>query len=600
MYEQYFGLSRKPFNATPDPWFHYTNRAYQEAYATLLYGIQERKGFIALIGEVGTGKTTLLRRLMDNMNPVIKAVFVHNTMLTFDELVEFICAELEISVSGVARLARLQALNRFLVAEAKSGGTVVLLLDEAQNLSAEALENLRLISNLETSTDKLLQIVLAGQPELDTKLADPALRQLTQRIALRFRLEPLDDSEVEPYIDYRLRVVGRSRRDLFTDKAIRKLIPYVHGIPRLINVICDNALVLAYATDRQRVTGQMIESVVTDLRLKPPLAAGRSAPASAPARPERDLAALWKGESSAADGRRWAAAGFAAGCALALFGVVAVGLGGSLDLGGRLSSMGVLADRILATGRQPSGASGPASTAPVPTPPTESAPEGPPVPAPPAGLTTSVNRENSSGVSSGPESSRAEPAVAPVIEPPAPSPVGPEKGDRGLPSAGIAKIAGRAVTVPRGGTISAIVFDHYGRYSSLALDLIQELNPDIDDLDIVAAGQPLWLPPLNLDALLRRQADGSYRLVVNSQPTIAAATKVAEAVREHGYTAAVTTRTVASEHVLYRVEIRALKTRAAAIRAWETARRLEWFEPEASDVRSRPARTGLSFNLRQR
>jgi general secretion pathway protein A len=302
MYKKYFGLSRKPFNATPDPWFHYTNRAYQEAYATLLYGIQERKGFIALIGEVGTGKTTLLRRLMDNMNPAIKAVFVHNTLLTFDELVEFICAELEISVSGVARLARLQALNRFLIAEAKRGGTVVLLLDEAQNLSAEALENLRLISNLETATDKLLQIVLAGQPELEAKLADPALRQLTQRIALRFRLEPLDDSEVEPYVDYRLRVVGRSRRELFTDKAIRKLIPYVHGIPRLINVICDNALVLAYATDRQRVTGQMIDSVVTDLRLEPPRppAAGRSAPAKAPARPERDLAALWNRESSEA------------------------------------------------------------------------------------------------------------------------------------------------------------------------------------------------------------------------------------------------------------------------------------------------------------
>ena len=605
MYEKYFGLSRKPFNATPDPWFHYTNRAYQEAYATLLYGIQERKGFIALIGEVGTGKTTLLRRLMDNMNPAIKAVFVHNTMLTFDELVEFVCSELGISVSGVARLARLQALNRFLIAEAKGGGTVVLLLDEAQNLSAEALENLRLISNLETATDKLVQIVLAGQPELEAKLADPALRQLTQRIALRFRLEPLDDSEVEPYVDYRLRVVGRARGELFTDGAIRTLIPYVHGIPRLINVICDNALVLAYATECQRVTGQMIERVVTDLRMEPhrPFAAGRPAPASAPARPERDRIAVLRrirGRTSelihkllAADSRRWAATGFAAGCALALLGVVLVGLGGSLDLGGRLSSMAVLADRILAAGRQPSGATGPTSMAPAPTPPTESAPVGPSIPAP--ALAASANRENSSGVSSGAESNRTEPAVAPVTKPPAPLPVGPGTGDRELPSAGMARIAGRTLTVPRGGTISEIVFDHYGRYSSLALDLIQELNPGLDDLDVVAAGQRLWLPPLNPDALLRRQTDGSYRLIVNSQSTVAAATKVAEAVREHGYTAAVTTRQVASEHVLYRVEIRALKTRAVAIRAWETAKRLEWFEPEASNVRSRPARTGVSW-----
>ena len=269
MYEKYFGLSQKPFNSTPDPAFQYTNRAYQEAYATLLYGIEERKGFIALTGEVGTGKTTLLRRLMDNMNPALKTVFAYNSTLTFEELVEYICSELQIPVTGLSRVARLQALNKFLIAEAKSGGTVVLLLDEAQNLTNEALENLRLISNLETATAKLLQIVLVGQPELEDKLADPSLRQVAQRIAVRFRLDPLDDAEVEPYIDYRLRVVGRARRDLFTDDAIQTLIPYVRGIPRLINVFCDNALVLAYATDHQRVTGQMIDGVAADLRLTP-------------------------------------------------------------------------------------------------------------------------------------------------------------------------------------------------------------------------------------------------------------------------------------------------------------------------------------------
>jgi type II secretory pathway predicted ATPase ExeA/S1-C subfamily serine protease len=241
VYATYFGLREKPFNATPDARFFYTNPSYREAYATLLYGIRERKGFIALTGEVGTGKTTLLRRLMDNMDPTIKVVFLYNTTLEFDELVEFICGELKIVVNGLSRVGRLQAL-----------------------------ENLRLISNLETATAKLLQIVLVGQPELEWKLADPALRQVTQRITVRHRLQRLSDAEVEPFIDHRLRVMGRQRQDLFTDDAIRKLIPYVNGIPRLINVVCDNALLVAYGMDATRVTGAIIDEVIADLRLRAP------------------------------------------------------------------------------------------------------------------------------------------------------------------------------------------------------------------------------------------------------------------------------------------------------------------------------------------
>ena len=308
MYASYFGLREKPFNATPDPRFFYANRGYNEAYATLLYGIRERKGFIVLTGEVGTGKTTLLRRLMENMNPAIKVVFVYNTALEFDELVKFICAELTIPVSGLSRLGRLQALNTFLLAENKQGGTVVLLLDEAQNLSAATLENLRLISNLETATAKLLQIVLVGQPELESKLTDPALRQVTQRITVRQRLERLSDAEVEPFIDHRLRVMGRQRRDLFTDDAIRKLIPYVNGIPRLINVVCDNALLVAYGLNAGRVTGRIIDEVVADLRLRPPGPAAGEAPTPSPSpaeRHERQRAGVSSGAESSADRPRF-------------------------------------------------------------------------------------------------------------------------------------------------------------------------------------------------------------------------------------------------------------------------------------------------------
>jgi general secretion pathway protein A len=587
MYESHFGLSQKPFNATPDPRFLYTNRGYQEAYATLLYGIQERKGFIALIGEVGTGKTTLLRRLMENMNPATKVVFAYNTTLSFDELVEFICTELGIPVGDLARVARLQALNKFLVAEAAKGSTLVLLLDEAQNLSAEALENLRLISNLETATAKLLQIVLVGQPELDVKLADPALRQVAQRIAVRYRLEPLDDSEVEPYIDYRLRVVGRARRDLFTDKAIRALVPYVNGIPRLINMVCDNALVLAYATERTRVSHEMIEDVVADLRLR-----RRGEPVARPAgepeveRAPRLRAVTAAGAGPGCGGRRWAIAGFAVGIVLALAGVFAGSPALRLGLTERVVAMANRTDGTPSGAgslpAMPGDSSTPAATAPAVR--AEPAPERPSLP-PPSPVAPTGTPNGASGEARPAPAAEPDPAAsasASVTEPAAPTRVAPKMTN---------KLAGRTLTVPTGGTISQLVFDHYGRFSTLALDLVHELNPDLDDVDVVASGQSLWLPPLTLDALLRRHRDGSYRLIVGSYQNQASANQLAQSIREHGYTATVRTRDVASDQALHRVEITALKTRAAATRAWETANRQGWFDAGGSSDRPPASRT---------
>ena len=247
LYGQHFGLTQAPFRATPDPRFFYSNPVYREAYATLLYGVLQRKGFIALTGEIGTGKTTLLRRLMDELGPPVRFVLFYNTTLTFDETVEFICGELELPVTGLSRVQRLQRLNDLLIAEARQGGNVVLLIDEAQNLGPDVLENLRLISNLETATEKLLQIVLVGQPELDGKLADPTLRQVSQRIAIRYRLEPLRDHEIGSFIDHRLRQCGATRRALFTADAIQRISAYSRGVPRLINILCDGALLAGYA-----------------------------------------------------------------------------------------------------------------------------------------------------------------------------------------------------------------------------------------------------------------------------------------------------------------------------------------------------------------
>jgi general secretion pathway protein A len=268
MYTKYFGLQGQAFSATPDPEAFYENACYREAYATLLYGVRARKGFIVLTGEVGTGKTTVLRRLMDHLGTAVRFVFFYNTTLTFDETVDFMCAELELPVEGLSRIAKLTRLNKVLIEEASSGRTVVLLLDEAQHLSPEVLENLRLISNLETATEKLIQIVLVGQPELEATLADPALRQFTQRVALRHRLLPLPPDEIEAFIAYRLQRAGRPRQDLFTADAVCRIAVHSNGVPRLVNILCDGALVLAYGADVTRVNGAMIDEVAADLGLR--------------------------------------------------------------------------------------------------------------------------------------------------------------------------------------------------------------------------------------------------------------------------------------------------------------------------------------------
>ena len=284
LYAGYFGLTEAPFRATPDPRFFYSNLGYREAYATLLYGVLQRKGFIALTGQIGTGKTTLLRRLMDELGPPVRFVLFYNTTLTFDETVEFICGELELAVDGLSRVQRLQRLNDLLIAEARQGGNVVLLIDEAQNLGPDVLENLRLISNLETSTEKLLQIVLVGQPELDAKLADPRLWQVAQRIAVRYRLDPLPDDEIGRFIDHRLRHCGATRRDLFTADAVRRVAAYSRGVPRLINILCDGALLAAYGIGTRRVTGAMVDEVASDLKLRRGVTARRPDLAVPPAR----------------------------------------------------------------------------------------------------------------------------------------------------------------------------------------------------------------------------------------------------------------------------------------------------------------------------
>jgi general secretion pathway protein A len=267
MYNSYFGFLESPFSVTPDPRFFYTNPIYQEAYATLRYGIEAKKGFIVITGEVGTGKTTLLRKLLRSLENTVHSVFIFNTDLSFPELLQLTLHDLGLVPKDASKVTMLQQLNDYLIKQLKVGHTVAALIDEAQNLSDDALENLRLLSNLETDEEKLLQIVLMGQPELQAKLDQPRLRQLKQRVALRCRLAPLKDEEVGPYIDFRLRAVGYEDKELFHPEAIQQIAFYSKGIPRLMNIICENALLTTYARSEKIVSADVIEEVAHDLRI---------------------------------------------------------------------------------------------------------------------------------------------------------------------------------------------------------------------------------------------------------------------------------------------------------------------------------------------
>ncbi|MBW1646298.1 MAG: AAA family ATPase, partial [Deltaproteobacteria bacterium] len=233
MYQDFFGLDGEPFHITPDPRFFFLSPSHRESLAAIAYGVKNRKGFIAVTGEVGTGKTTVVRTFLEKYGgPGMKTVLVYNANITFANLLEIIFAELDLEPEANDQFRRVQQLHRHLIDLYGRGQTVVLIIDEAQNMPVRTLENLRMLSNLETTRDKLLQIILVGQPELDSLLERRELRQLKQRLAVRTRLAPLTPAESLQYIRFRLQKAGGTLKGTFTKGALKKIIEYAGGIPR--------------------------------------------------------------------------------------------------------------------------------------------------------------------------------------------------------------------------------------------------------------------------------------------------------------------------------------------------------------------------------
>jgi len=271
MYKEFYGLREYPFNMTPDPQFLFLSRNHRVALDVLLYGIRERKGFVAITGEVGAGKTTLCRALLNSLDAATtKTALILNPCLSDSQILRVVCDEFRLQPARTTKKDLYDTINGFLLRELAANHNVALIVDEAQNLRPSVLEQIRLLSNLETEKGKLLQIVLVGQPELGELLGRENLRQLKQRIALRYHVAPLAAEEVGDYIEHRLRVAGGDGRIQWTPEALALIYEYSGGVPRLINVLCDKALLAGYVGETFVIGSPIIQRAIEDTECRMP------------------------------------------------------------------------------------------------------------------------------------------------------------------------------------------------------------------------------------------------------------------------------------------------------------------------------------------
>jgi len=265
MYCQFYGLKERPFNVTSDPAFFFSSKKHKEAISHLLYGVSQRKGIILLTGEIGTGKTTICRFFLNHVAKNIKTAFILNPAFSETQLLESIIKDFGIFPKNKSKLDMVWELNNFLLRESTAGNNLVLIVDEAQNLQPNLLEQIRLLSNLETEKDKLLQVILVGQPELNNRINLYDLRQLRQRIMVRYHIGPLDNDEIKSYINHRLEIAGSAGKIKFSNEAIDSISRFSGGIPRLINMICDRALLAGFVAETNHVDSNIIKRCLGEL-----------------------------------------------------------------------------------------------------------------------------------------------------------------------------------------------------------------------------------------------------------------------------------------------------------------------------------------------
>ncbi len=262
MYNKFYGFTESPFNLTPNSRFFFASHKHTEALDSLIYAIDQRKGFVVITGEIGSGKTTVCRTLLNQLNRHTQVALITNTHLNSRDLLMTILEEYEVEYTTGTKSKLLSQLNHYLITQMERNNNVVLIIDEAQNLKPSVLEEIRMLSNLETETEKLIQIILLGQPELKQKLALNSLEQLRQRVSVYFHLSPLSREEAMEYVRYRLKVASGTDREYFTDGALDLVYQFSKGVPRLINQMCDNALLTGYVEEVQVIDERIIDEVI--------------------------------------------------------------------------------------------------------------------------------------------------------------------------------------------------------------------------------------------------------------------------------------------------------------------------------------------------
>ena len=466
MYCNFFGISEKPFDVTPDPTFLYLSPAHQEMLASLIYGIRERRGFITIVGEVGTGKTTLLNAVLDRLDENTKVAYIFNTDVTFEHmlimtLVEFGVARPEENLSKVEMLSRL---NDFAIRQLARGVNVVMIVDEAQNLDDSSLESLRLLSNLETRKHKLVQIILSGQPELDIKLSRPELRQLAQRISLKRYITPLGEKETFEYIRHRLTIAGYKGQSLFSQKARQLIWEYSGGVPRKINILCDNALLIGYGLRKKRIKATVVEEAIKDLSWSPFLEPIESR--FVPPMEERAPQVSTRTSPSRL--------GLIVSLGLAACLIFTAGLNFQNSLL-KLQEWGALLYHNFFMPVRPTNELNSSSQSPGWAEDQSPAPAEDQSPAPAKGQSSIPAKAQSLDRAEGQSLGRAEPYQyeKKIVQP---------------------KVASKCVVAERGDYLSLIIERTYGTYDKEMLSTILRENPDIQNPDLILVGQAIKLP----------------------------------------------------------------------------------------------------------
>ena len=536
MYIDFFGFSEKPFNLTPDPRFLYLSANHREALAAMLYGIHERRGFIAIIGEVGTGKTTLLRALFNELDKNTETILILNTTVDFDQLMHNILWELDIPTGGKTKIELIQVFNQFLIHKLSSNTNVALIIDEAQNLPPETLEELRMLSNLETEREKLLQILLIGQPELLSKLSSPGLRQLKQRIAINCFLTPLSDEERLQYIAHRLSVAGCKDNNLFSKNALDLVCKHSAGIPRIINILCDNALLAAYGRDCRRIDTAIVKEVIDDFSRSSLPSPGENAVTTAA--PDSRKRFLTKARA-----------------ALVLFMLIALmlsGLGISAYGSRGYPLMSALFSGLSAQWDK---------------------------------LERSINLNTTPGTRqtpSVPELSAAQNVhqlAVPEVEEQAPDDAGSIAEEPSLPEQipltkenyyytppenHLSEKNATVVTARKGDMISTLVTRHYGTAHDTLFDIIKRANPRIEDLDRIDIGQQIVLPAPDIDNFIIEIAKNIFSVHIATFSSYAYAQSYLSRIKVPQHPLLFSPVTVAGATPWYRITMGGFATREEA------------------------------------